>query len=78
MTRKEKRDHAQPGSNKSVPVRCPNCQTLWRCYGMRNQSYYTCVVCNHRFKLLRAWLSDRGSGVTKGSGHHRLSRQPQR
>lgn len=66
MTRKDRSNHARPVSQKSVLVRCSNCQTLWRCYGMRKQTYYTCVICNHRFKLPQAWLSDRKSRAPKG------------
>ena len=75
--RKKRRNYSRPVSRKSVSVRCPNCQTLWRCYGMRRQTYYTCVICNHRFKLLQAWLSDWSVIAPKSSRRiRRLARQP--
>jgi len=73
MKQKERSKRAQPEWKNSVSVRCPNCQTLWHCYGMRKQAYYTCVVCNHCFKLPEARLSDWGAIEMRGGRHRRFN-----
>ncbi|MGE0886454.1 MAG: hypothetical protein AB7P14_23200 [Blastocatellales bacterium] len=47
---KKTRNRSQPEA-KYLSVRCPGCQTIWRCYGMREKSFYKCVRCGRRFEL---------------------------
>lgn len=47
---KRTRNRSQPEA-KHLSVQCPGCQTIWRCYGMREQNYYKCARCGRSFKL---------------------------
>ncbi len=73
MAQKEKGNNVQSVWKNSVSVHCPNCQTLWHCYGMRKRSFYKCVICNHSFPLPKMLLLGLGVSEKKVGRRHPTS-----